>query len=100
MICNIFDMVISISFIYFLLPNFGAIGYIIVMYISETLNYIISVNTLFKTADIKFKYFEWFIFPVICIILSLFIVHFFTVPLIMKLTLVILIYLFLLTIEI
>ena len=100
MICNIFDMVISISFIYFLLPNTGATGYIIVMYISEILNYIISVNTLFKTANIHFKYFEWVIFPVICIALSLFITSFFAVPLILKLTLAILIYLFLLTIEI
>ena len=100
MICNIFDMVISISFIYFLLPNTGATGYIIVMYISEILNYVISVNTLFKTTNIHFKYFEWVVFPVICIALSLFITSFFAVPLILKLTLAILIYLFLLTIEI
>ncbi len=92
MICNIFDMIISISFIYFLLPNFGAIGYIVVMYISEILNYTISVVTLFKTTNVKFKYFEWFILPASCIFLVLSITSNLTVPLVLKLTLSILAY--------
>ncbi len=92
MICNIFDMIISISFIYLLLPNFGAIGYILVMYISELLNYTISVITLFKTTNVKFKYFEWFILPTSCIFLILLITSNLTVPLILKLTLSILAY--------
>ncbi len=73
MCCNILDLVISVSFIYFLLPIFGSVGYIIVMYISEMLNYTISVITLFKETELKFKYFEWVILPVICICFSLFI---------------------------
>lgn len=71
MCCNILDLIISVSFIYFLLPIFGSIGYIIVMYISEILNYTISVVTLFRETELKFKYFEWVIFPVICIGISL-----------------------------
>ena len=71
MCCNILDLVISVSFIYYLLPIFGSVGYLIVMYISEILNYSISVITLFKETSLKFKYFEWVIFPVICILLSI-----------------------------
>lgn len=71
MCCNILDLVISVSFIYFLLPVFGSVGYIIVMYISEILNYSISVITLFKETNLKFKYFEWVILPVICIVAAI-----------------------------
>ena len=71
MCCNILDLVISVSFIYFLLPIFGSVGYIIVMYISEILNYTISVITLFKETELKFKYFEWVILPTICIGISI-----------------------------
>ncbi len=93
MICNIIDMIVSISFIYFLLPKFGSYGYIIVMYISEILNYIISVLTLFRTTNVKFKYFEWVIFPTLCIIVSLLITKLLPIPLILKLSLTLSIYL-------
>lgn len=73
MICNILDLVISVSFIYFLLPKFGTIGFVIVMYISEILNYTISVITLFKLTSLKFKYFEWVIFPMLAILFAIFI---------------------------
>lgn len=81
MICNILDLIISVLFIYFLLPKFGTIGYVIVMYISEILNYSISVITLFKLTNLKFKYFEWVIFPIISIILSITINNIFNISL-------------------
>lgn len=71
MCCNILDLIISVSFIYYLLPVFGAVGYIIVMYISEILNYSISVITLFRETNLKFKHFEWVILPTICIVISI-----------------------------
>lgn len=102
MCCNILDLVISVSFIYFLLPVFGSLGYIIVMYISEILNYSISVVTLFKEANLKFKYFEWIIIPVICIILSITLTSIFsfsylssTLSLVLKICMCILCYTFL-----
>lgn len=98
MICNIVDMIVSISFIYFLLPKFGAIGYIIVMYISEILNYAISVITLFKTSNVKFKYFEWVILPVICIIISLVISNLFNTNMLLKVFISFILYLNLLLI--
>lgn len=78
MYCNILDLIISVSFIYCLLPISGSVGYIIVMYISEILNYSISVISLFKETDLKFKYFEWLLFPIICIIFSLLLTNIFT----------------------
>lgn len=103
MCCNILDLVISVSFIYYLLPVFGSIGYIIVMYISEILNYTISVITLFKETNIKFKYYEWIIVPTLCITCSLIVTNFFQfsylntiTSLILKIIVSILIYILLL----
>lgn len=103
MCCNILDLVISVSFIYYLLPVFGTIGYIIVMYISEILNYSISVITLFKETNLKFKYFEWVILPTICIITALILTSIFsfsylnsTLSLVLKIFMCILFYVFLL----
>lgn len=71
MICNIVDLVISLSFIYFLLPSLGIMGFIVVMYISEILNYTVSVITLFKATNVKFKYIDWVLFPIFAITLSI-----------------------------
>lgn len=102
MCCNILDLIISVSFIYCLLPIFGNIGYIIVMYVSEILNYSISVITLFKETNIKFKYYDWVIFPIICIVLSLFLTNLFgfsclppNISLIVKIFICILVYILL-----
>lgn len=102
MCCNILDLVISVSFIYYLLPIFGSVGYIIVMYISEILNYSISVITLFKETNLKFKYFEWVILPTLCIIAALILTGIFsftylnsTLSLVLKIFMCILFYIFL-----
>lgn len=77
MCCNILDLAISVSFIYFLLPVFGSLGYIIVMYISEILNYSISVVSLFKEINLKFNYKDWVIIPIVCILLAIVVTNFF-----------------------
>ena len=71
MLCNILDLAISLFSIYFLLPIFSTNGYIIVLYISEILNYSISVITLFRTTNFKFKYFDFVILPIIFISISI-----------------------------
>ncbi len=48
MIVNICDLIISTSFIYFYVPKLGLIGYIISIYISETLNFVVSLLQLIK----------------------------------------------------
>lgn len=55
MIINIFDLIISVSFIYFFVPKLGLIGYIISIYMSEILNFTISLFQLIKIVYFKHK---------------------------------------------
>ncbi len=48
MIINIFDLVISTSFIYFFVPKLGLSGYLISIYMSEILNFVVSLAQLIK----------------------------------------------------
>lgn len=50
---NIVDSVVSIVLIIILLPRYGSIGYIIVIYISELLNDFLSLNRLLKITEFK-----------------------------------------------
>jgi len=68
MAINILDLFVSISFIMFLLPKFGIIGYIIVLYISEILNGFCSIIKLIKTTHFKFDFYNWILKPFSCII--------------------------------
>ena len=49
MLCNIADLVITISLLYFLLPELGVTGFIISMYVSEIFNFTVSYLELRKT---------------------------------------------------
>lgn len=69
MIINIFDLIISISFIYFLLPIYGIWGYIAVIFISEIFNCFFSIFQLKKVTNFKFDYINWILKPIICILL-------------------------------
>lgn len=53
MIINIFDLIISVSFIYFAVPKLGLLGYIISIYMSELLNFTISLIQLIKIVYLK-----------------------------------------------
>ena len=48
MVINILDLAISTSFIYFAVPKLGILGYIISIYISEILNFSMSLFQLLK----------------------------------------------------
>ena len=48
MIINILDLVISVSFIYFAVPKLGLAGHLISIYMSEILNFTISLAQLIK----------------------------------------------------
>lgn len=69
--CNILDLFVSITFIYFLLPIFGAYGYIIVLYISEILNFSISLMQLLRKTKFKYHFLAWIIKPAICMLLTI-----------------------------
>lgn len=95
--CNILDLFVSISFIYFLLPIYSINGYIAVLYISELLNGFISIRQLIKVTKLKIKFFSWIIMPVgICFIARYFLL-FINIPIINVGTLILNIVIFILT---
>lgn len=53
MVINILDLVISVSFIYLAVPKLGLTGYIISIYMSEILNFTISLIHLLKIVYFK-----------------------------------------------
>lgn len=74
MICNIIDVFVCIFFISFLLPTKGIIGYVIIIFISEILNFTISLFQLYKATHFKFDYINWFFKPSIAVIISSFVI--------------------------
>lgn len=73
-IINIFDLLISISFIYFLLPIYGILGYLSVLFISEIFNCFLSIFQLKKLNFLKINFLDWIIKPIFSIlIINLFI---------------------------
>lgn len=74
---NIIDLVSSISLLYFLLPSYGIAGYIIVIFISEILNCILSIRKLLKIITIQIDYFVWIIKPLLSLIFTNFCMHLF-----------------------
>lgn len=70
MIINIIDLISSILLISILLPIYGTFGYLIVIFISEILNCILSIGVLFNTSKIKFKFKLWILKPTIILIIS------------------------------
>lgn len=65
MLCNILDLVISISFIYFVVPYMGVKGYIASIFLSTVLNASISIAILIYTVHFEFKLFDWVILPLL-----------------------------------
>lgn len=76
MICNIVDLFLSISFIFFLLPVYGIYGYIAILYISEFLNLSVSIFQLYSVSHFKFKISEWILKPLIALGISTIFVNF------------------------
>lgn len=92
MFCNIFDLVISIGFIYLVVPHLGSIGYIVSIYLSTILNTLISMTLLIKTTKIQIK-FSWYILPTFIAIIASFVILFLKETIIVKLSLFNLIFL-------
>lgn len=70
MLCNILDLFVSISFICILLPKKGILGYVIVLFISEILNFSISLLQLKKTTNFRFDYINWILKPCVSVLVS------------------------------
>lgn len=77
MCCNILDLTITIGFIYLLLPIFGIKGYIISIFISEILNFFVSLWQLIKYSKLKLNFFDWILVPMICSFVSYLLINIF-----------------------
>lgn len=66
---NILDLFTSITFIYFLLPIQGIKGYIVVLFISEILNGLVSLFLLIKETKLKMDFANWLIKPCLAVFL-------------------------------
>lgn len=60
MVCNILDLVLTISVLYFLLPSFGLTGYLLAIVISEVFNFCVSFFQLHRATGFKLP------FPLVC----------------------------------
>lgn len=77
MCCNILDLSVTTCFIYFLLPIMGINGYIVSIFISELLNFSVSLLQMIKYAKIKINFIDWVIIPLACSFISYFIINIF-----------------------
>lgn len=53
MFCNILDLILTISILYFLLPSFGLTGYLLAIMISEIFNFCVSFFQLYRAINFK-----------------------------------------------
>lgn len=53
MFCNILDLVLTISILYFLLPVLGIVGYLLAIVVSEIFNFCVSYFHLYKSTGFK-----------------------------------------------
>lgn len=102
MCCNVLDLSITTIFIYFLLPIYGIDGYVISIFISELLNFSVSLFQMLKYSKIKINFIDWLLIPLVCSLLSYFMINIFyfsfvnmTINLIANIFLFIIIFLFL-----
>lgn len=77
MLCNVLDLSITTCFIYFLLPVLGINGFIISIFISELLNFGISLFQMVKYSKLKLNFVDWLLLPLICSFFSYFIISIF-----------------------
>lgn len=68
--CNIADSVTRVILVTCLVPRYGIMGVIIVMYVGSILNTGLSLLRLIKVAEIKIKVLDWILAPLIITVLS------------------------------
>lgn len=65
MFCNILDLAITIAIIYFIVPHLGIAGYILSIFVSELLNFTVSILQLKSKIKYYINPFKFIIFPLI-----------------------------------
>ena len=71
---NLIDMTVRIIIINLLIPIFGIDGFIMVLFISTTLNFSLSANRLLKVTKLDFSIVNWVFKPTISIFISTFVI--------------------------
>ena len=71
---NIIDLISSIFLIYFLLPLQGIKGYIVVLFVSEIVNGLLSLLLLIKHTNLKIDFENWILKPLLAIFFINFII--------------------------
>ncbi len=67
---NIADAAISVILVRLLVPRFGILGYIAVLYIAELVNFALSAARLINRCKFKFKVGKWFLLPLALLIMT------------------------------
>ena len=73
MFCNILDLVITISIIYFVVPHLGIAGYILSIFVSELLNFTVSILQLKSKIKYYINPLKFIVFPIIACIFAYFV---------------------------
>lgn len=77
MCCNILDLSVTTCIIYFLLPVLGISGYIFSIFVSELLNFSVSLFQMVRYSKMKLNFVDWIVIPLVCSFISYFIVSIF-----------------------
>ncbi len=67
---NIFDSAICVILVYLLLPIYAVKGYIFILFLSEIINFMLSINRLIKFAKVEVNISTEIIKPIICSVIS------------------------------
>lgn len=65
---NIIDASLCVVLVYILVPIFSVKGYIIVVFVSETVNFLLSFRRLTKVSDVQLYFFKDIFVPLFCVI--------------------------------
>lgn len=65
---NIIDASICVVLVYLLVPIFSVKGYVIVVFVSEIINFILSFRRLTKVSDVNISFFKDIFIPIFCVI--------------------------------
>ena len=70
MICNIIDLLVTISIIFFIVPIMGMYGYILSIFVSELLNFTISSIQLKKKINYSVNFKKFIVRPILACLVS------------------------------
>lgn len=65
---NLLDSIVSVIMIWLLIPRFAVNGYIVTVFVTETLNTSLSLRKLMVSSGVKIKLFDDIISPLMCVL--------------------------------